>query len=398
MEEVPFEDRHVPRAEIDWDRSAWWWYPITRAIHPAVRMTSLALSLIALLIAAGGIVVGEWLFQPHWNAELLDWFAMQLGSRAASSDMTPSIVVWASLLAQAAASFETFGLSELGFVTFEFFWIATTFAILGGVLARRGAVELGQRTVAPWGESFAIVFSRWQSYLWATCMHFVGIAVLLLPALILGLVSRLGSVGAIVAGVLLLMSFPLVFGIGRIALSAIICFPLSACAICIEKKADAFEGFSRSNAYVFQRPVVGVLCTLLLVATGLVGELIVTWTLQLGWGLVRGTFAFSGGPATEMNAMLGYGDWLTNLLIASFWFSYFWTGAAAVYLILRKSVDHCELDEMETIESDVERSLPNIPVESQAATPTSDSATTGDASSSASDATAASNEDSEKDQ
>jgi hypothetical protein len=365
MEEVPFEDRHVPRAEIDWDRSAWWWYPITRAIHPAVRMTSLALSLVALLAAAGGIVFGEWLFQPHWDADLLQWFSMQLNSSGTTSDMTPSILVWMSLLAQAASSFETFGLSELGFVTFEFFWIATTFAVLGGVLARRGAVELGQRTVAPWGDSFRIVFTRWQSYLWATCMHFVGISVLLLPALLLGLCSRLGSFGAIAAGIMLLLSFPLVFGIGRFALSALVCFPLSVCAISVEKKADAFEGFSRSNAYVFQRPVVGVFCSLLLLAAGLVGELIVTWTLRMGWGLVRGTFTFAGGPLADSNTFLGYGDWLSKLLIASFWFSYFWTAAAAVYLILRKSVDKCELDEMENLESEVEQSLPNIPTESQ---------------------------------
>ncbi len=86
MDEVPFEDRHVPRVEVDWDRSAWWWYPLTRVIHPAVRMTALAVSLIALWIAVGGIVLGDWLFHPRWDAELVTFFGQhfqQMSDRVA---------------------------------------------------------------------------------------------------------------------------------------------------------------------------------------------------------------------------------------------------------------------------------------------------------------------------
>ena len=47
MEEIPFEDRYVPKTEIDWDRSLWWWYPLTRAVHPAMRVTAIVTSAIA---------------------------------------------------------------------------------------------------------------------------------------------------------------------------------------------------------------------------------------------------------------------------------------------------------------------------------------------------------------
>ncbi len=300
-------------------------------------------------------------------------------------------MVWIQFFFQAVSSIGPLGWNELAFVTFEFLWLCTTFALFGGVLARRAAVELGQRTISPWGEAIGLVASRWQSYLWATGMHFVGILVLLLPALLLGLCSRLGTVGGVVAGVLLLLCYPLVFGIGRFALSAIICFPLSVVAICVEKKADAFEGFSRSNAYFFQRPVVAVLCSLLLLAAGLVGEKIVYWTLHLGWWLMRHGFAFSGGPGAQDNLYLNYGDWLTQMLIAAYWFSFFWAAVAAIYLILRRSVDNCELDEMDCLESEVERTLPDIPTTSQAAPASAESsgnvgnAESSDAENSASD-------------
>ncbi len=355
MEEVPFDDRHVPRVEVDWERSLWWWYPLTRAIQPAVRMNALALGLVAIALSTFGVRLGERLFAPSWTPSI-EWAA------PSSNGFSTRLTTWLAGFLQSLFSFQEFGLQELGFLTFEMLWLTLTFGLIGGVLARRSLVELGQRTIAAWGESFSLVFSRWQSYLWSMGMHFVGIAALLLPALVLGLLSRLGTVGASIAGVLLLLCFPLVFGIGRFVLSAILCFPLSVCAIAAEKKADSFEGFSRSNAYFFQRPVVAALCALCLLAIGYVGEQLVFWTVTSGWWLIRGTFLIAGGavqPAS--NTYVTAGNWLSEALIACYWFSFFWSGAAATYLVLRKSVDNTELDELELIENPIEQSLPSIP-------------------------------------
>lgn len=185
-----------------------------------------------------------------------------------------------------------------------------TFAPLGGVLARRSLVELGQRTVSAWGEALNIVFSRWQSYLWSMGMHFVAVAGLLVPFYILGLLSRLGSLGAILSGVLLLLSYPLVFAIGRFVRTAIVCFPLSVFAIAAEKKADAFERFSRSNAYFFQRPLLTALLAACLLLVGMVGELLV-WAPSPRWWLMRGTYLIASAsvqPAAGSYVAAGTGS------------------------------------------------------------------------------------------
>ncbi|MEO8270039.1 MAG: hypothetical protein ABI557_09975 [Aureliella sp.] len=357
MEEVPFEDRHVPRVEIDWERSAWWWYPITRAIGPAVRMNALAVSLIAILLSMAGVRLGERLFSPAWQPS---WEVES--PPAATVSYAPRIVHWGGDLLRSLLSFERMGWSEIGFLTFELLWLTMTFALLGGVLARRSLVELGQRTVSAWGEAISIVFSRWQSYLWSMGMHFVAIAGLLVPFFILGLLSRLGSFGAILSGVLLLLSFPLVFVIGRFVLSAIVCFPLSVCAIAAEKKADAFEGFSRSNAYFFQRPLLTTLLAACLLLVGMVGEQLVYWTITSGWWLMRGTYLIAGASLQPVaGSYVAAGNWLSENLLAAYWFSFLWSAAAAIYLILRKSVDSAELDELDSLESAVQRSLPEIP-------------------------------------
>lgn len=355
MEEVPFDERHVPRVEIDWSRSAWWWLPLTRCLQPAVRMNALVVGMLAILLSTLGTRLGERIFAPAWQPTF-EWYT----STGGLYSLRP--IGWASSALQSLLSFERLGLRELGFLTFVLLWLTLVFGLLGGVLARRSLVELSQRTVAAWGESLRIVFSRWQSFLWLMGMHFVGIAAMLAPIYVLGLFSRLGNIAATLAGVLLLVSFPLVFAIGRFVLSAIVCFPLSVCAIAAEKKADAFEGFSRSNAYFFQRPVVVALCIVCLLAIGSVGEQLVFWTLTAGWWLLRGTFLMAGGavqPAS--NTFVAAGNWLSTALLAAYWFSFCWSGAAATYLILRKSVDHTELDELELLENPIERSLPEIP-------------------------------------
>lgn len=363
MEEVPFEDRHVPRMEIEWGRSAWWWLPLTRAIHPAIKLTSLVLSLFALWLTQLALLAGHWIFAPRRVDGTQFDVPTELfpAGEYRGAPFNSPIIEWFFSSLNGILSLQ-FGLSELAFATFVAIWLTGVFSILGGVIARRAMVELGQQTIAPWGESIRIVCSRWQSFLWVTGMHLVALFVLLLPFAILGWMARFGAVGASIAGLLLLLGFPLAFAVGRLTLSLVLCFPLSVCAIAAEKKADAFEGFSRSNAYLFQRPVVAVLCAVLLGMIGLIGEQLVAWTLFLGWGLMRSVFFASGGslqPAAEY--WVKTGNWISGELILAYWFSFFWAGSAAIYLILRRSVDSTEMDELDSLENPVEVSLPEIP-------------------------------------
>ncbi len=356
MEEVPFDDRRVPKTEMDWDRSCWWWYPVTRALHPAVRMSSLAVALIAIWLVMGGWHLGLWLFRPE-----VDPVISPLGRSAGF--LESHAIVWLECLASIlAAALRPMDFHRFAFWTFEILWVSLTLSMFGGILARRAMIELGQRTVAPWFHSAQLVAGRWQSYLWAAGMNLVGITALLVLPAIFGFISRFGSGGAYVGGALLILFFPLAFGVGRFVLSLSICFPLSVCAIGAEKKADAFEGFSRSNAYFFQRPVVACLFASSLLACGYVGEQLVTFVLSSGWSVVRNTYLYSGGMSQPAaGRFVSAGNWLSQSLIAAFWFSYFWSASGALYLILRRCVDHTELSEIDLAEQATGQELPEIP-------------------------------------
>lgn len=329
---------------------------MSRALHPAVRMSSLAVALVALILVNIGWKLGLVLFSPD-----VDQIVSPLGRPRILFESY--LTVWfeslASILAAALHPIDFLGFA---FWTFEILWISLTLAIFGGVLARRAMIELGQRTVAPWFHSIQLVAGRWQSYLWVSGMNLVGIAALLILPMVFGLVSRFGSGGAVVGGALLILFFPLSFGVGRFVLSLTICFPLSVCAIGAEKRADAFEGFSRSNAYFFQRPVLAFLIATGLLACGYVGELLVNCVLNTGWSMVRNTYLYSGGLSQPAAArFVATGNWLAQSLIAAYWFSYFWSASGALYLILRRSVDHTELSEIDLAEQAAGQELPEIP-------------------------------------
>lgn len=363
MDETPFEDRSVPRVEIEWDRSFWWWYPLTRAIHPAIRMTSLLFSLAAILLIQLGLWLAENWFPPNFElGAIYEWTRSDIFGWP-----RPTLI----------ANFPEISLNLVAYFSFLVVWLAILFALFGGVLARRAAIELGQRTVGSWFRSVSLVCQRIVSYLWAAVMHLVALAALALPVLALGWLARWGSVAATIAGILLLLSVvPLLFAAGRTFLSLLIAFPLSVCAISVEKRADAFEGFSRSNAYLFQRPVVTAICIITLLAAGEVGAFLVHWVVHLGWGLLGELFSSSSGRSEVASSYVQAGDWLASNLIVAFRFSYFWSATAALYLILRKSVDDVELEELEMLDTELERNPPQIPNTSQPADAPSSNAET----------------------
>jgi hypothetical protein len=99
-----------------------------------------------------------------------------------------------------------------------------------------------------------------------------------------------------------------------------------------------------------------------LFACGYVGDFLVSGVLNAGWSLVRNSYLYSGGmsqSATE--PFVAVGNWLAQSLIAAFWFSYFWSASGALYLILRRSVDHTELSEIDLAEQAAAQELPEIP-------------------------------------
>jgi hypothetical protein len=129
---------------------------------------------------------------------------------------------------------------------------------------------------------------------------------------------------------------------------------------------------------------VAALCIVWLAAVGFVGYFIVFWLLLAGWHWVRDAYLAGAGTTlyqlfdepSKMDASgeqlarwVMVGGWVTRWLIASYWFSYVWSAVAALYLILRKSVDNTDLDDIDVPSVGSITALPTLPDPPAAVTP-----------------------------
>ncbi len=136
---------------------------------------------------------------------------------------------------------------------------------------------------------------------------------------------------------------------GMAYLLSLLGFPLALVAVVTEKHADAFDGFSRSAAYLYQRPVtvgIGVGIAFLL---SYVASLVVEISMGFGRDYILSTYAWNAGQSIQEVQGFGFtfARWLMGSLANGFLFSFFWTASAALYLTLRNEVDHTDFDDVD---------------------------------------------------
>jgi len=128
---------------------------------------------------------------------------------------------------------------------------------------------------------------------------------------------------------------------------------------------------------VFQRPLKYLLYVVFAVLLGLLGLLVVlvfaeaviyltAWSTSWGAGGAR-TSDLLFADRDKMDGALGFGAsairWWGHgvwLLAQAFLFSYFWTSACAIYLLMRRDVDATEMDEVHLDEQDEQYHLPRL--------------------------------------
>jgi hypothetical protein len=193
---------------------------------------------------------------------------------------------------------------------------------------------------------------------------------LALIPLVLGCIARLGSFGQTIALIAVFPCVIVMLGIGWVVAIAGLGFPLSVCAIVSEKGADAFDGLSRSAAYLFQRPM-SVLCILLVASSvgtlGLwvfdlvmdCGEIIFISVMSVGLG-GSGFLDVSNGSPTLQGSLLDCLRWVLDSLRTAYVLSFFWTATAAAYLTLRWEIDHTDFDDLDLQELGAPVAIPKI--------------------------------------
>lgn len=239
-------------------------------------------------------------------------------------------------------------------------WTLLVWGIFGGAIARLAMIEIGTGRRSDPISALRFSGRKLTCLIAAPLVPLIGVIVLSLVLAGIGLIYRVpAGFGAAVAGVLgfialflgLVMLWKLVWlGAG---------WPLMVAAVAAEAE-DTFDALSRSHSYVFHRPWHFAFHAALAWSIGVVGFVLVGFAARcvldltaagLAIGAPRDVIAAYFRPDAEPAgsfAAQAHRVWvlLVGLLIQSWAYSYFWSAAARIYLLMRHAVDGTPSDEI----------------------------------------------------
>lgn len=342
----------TPSVAIDWYRAAPWWRAINPVLNVSWRASHIMLCCLGLLLSYLCSATLFWVFQPELPSvamhATMEPRTLSVAPIASSEQYgAPTLLsVWGYFLAPVSVWLEQPTLRVSAMALAYLICQIGIWGFIGGCLTRRTVVECGTQATMPWMHTFQIVIKRLQSIAWSLAMPACALVFVLILPMLIGVVSRLPWIGVVIAFLLLVPTMLAVLAVAWVSAITLLGFPLSVCAIVTERKADAFDGVSRSAAYVFQRPLVFILLITAFQLLSFAASEIFGAILWVGKSLM--VTGFDIGASHDMVATLSILlEGIPTLLLGGFSMSFFWSAAASIYLVLRREVDRTEYDHID---------------------------------------------------
>jgi hypothetical protein len=236
-------------------------------------------------------------------------------------------------------------------------WGVVVWSLLGGAIARVAVVQAARAERVGLPEALRFAVRKAVPLLAAPLSPMMGVAFFAALCALFGLLYRIPApVGPTIAGALAFL--PLLAGLtmALILLGLAAGWPLMPATVAAEAE-DGFDALSRTYAYVHQRPGPYAAYALLAWGLGIVGLVMVDLFARVVVGLAEWGLSFaapgsllaalfgsappSAGASPDPTAAALHTFWLSAVgLLAHAWiYSYFWTSAATIYLLLRRDVD-----------------------------------------------------------
>ena len=256
-------------------------------------------------------------------------------------------------------------------------WNVAVWALLAGAITRIAAVYLGREERVGLRAAVGHAARNYGWYFASPFFPLIGVMLVAVPLVVMGMLLRF-SLGVFLASPLWVLMLIGGLVIAILLLGLMLGWPLMWPAISSEEGGDAFEAFSRSYSYTFQRPLhylffagisvlFGGLCWLLVSQFAAAVVNLPLWFASLGAGPDRIELIVNGrGTGLEW---LGSGliralNGLVLSIAAGFNYSFFFTAATAIYLLLRREYDRTELDEVFVVDAEDQFGMPPLPEQS----------------------------------
>jgi hypothetical protein len=238
-------------------------------------------------------------------------------------------------------------------------WVVLVWGVMGGAIARIAVLQVavGEYVSLPTAVRFAV--GKLRALVGAPLTPVIGVGFFATLCAVQGLLYWIpGDVGATIAGIFAFL--PLLAGLvmALILVGLAAGWPLMVATVAAEGE-DAFDALSRTYSYVFQRPGRYAAYVLLSWILGAIGFFVITafasaithlaaWALAFGGpdDVIHASFNLDSSAAGVAAVVHTFWLRLVTLLAFSWVYSFFWSTASTIYLLLRHDVDGTAWDDI----------------------------------------------------
>jgi hypothetical protein len=256
-------------------------------------------------------------------------------------------------------------LSVTGYYVTGLIWTMFVWAFFAGAISRISVLELGKHERVGLFEALGFAFRRLHSFFFAPLFPVLGIAAVLIPLWLLGLLMKL-PIGVLIGGICWVFVIIAALLIVVVGIGLAFGWPLMWGVVGAERDGDVFEAFSRSYSYVFQRPLHYLFYVAVASLLGYVCWLFTFHCIEAIVLTAKWSVGYAG-PAADATGIQSIGDsmiagvtHLIRTIGVAFCYAYFWCSSAAIYLLLRRDTDQTDFDEVYTVQDDEPRALPGM--------------------------------------
>lgn len=255
-------------------------------------------------------------------------------------------------------------------------WNFAVWSLFAGAITRIAAVQLGREERISLKDAMTHALRNYGWYMASPFFPLIGVILLGVPLWLAGLVMRF-SLGVLVAGLFWWLAILGGLGVTVLLLGLMFGWPLMWPALSSEEGGDAFDAFSRSYSYTFQRPLHYLFFVTIVVLFGGLCWFFVSqfsaavvdlplWIASWGTGQQGLDAIMTADPGgirwAGSRMILGFNK-LVMTLASGFNYSFFFCSATAIYLLLRREYDQTELDEVFVVEQEEQYGLPPLAAE-----------------------------------
>ena len=357
------------------------WLIIFRSFRLSISLPVLLLATVGWILTPAGAAVANRLFLGNdvfsaasWLAEPGAALAVFRSASFLDGQPTPIPYVYDQLLSSPVMLVTTpMSWSMCAYHLARSVWNVAVWSFFAVAICRIAAVQLGREERVELRAAIGFAARKYAWSLAAPLFPLVGVFLAGIPVALLGVLMRFD---AGLLAVALLWPAALVCGlvIAVLLLGLVVGWPLMWPTICSEHHGDAFEAFSRTYSYVFQRPLQYLFYAAVAVALGIASWLLVSFASQAV--ILLASTAASWGAGTERMSVIAQGgltglgglgsslisasETFVRIIAVAFNFSFFFCVSTAIYLVLRRDVDRTDFDDVYVEDDQDQDSLPPL--------------------------------------